>query len=387
MKSKLDYYLISFKAYIISILSFLFKIKGNRIVVDNFLGKGYGDNSKYIIEELLKIDSRIEIIWIVRNLKENMPDSIKKVKYGSFLSMYYYATSIIWIDNVRNNIKPIKKKKQYYLQTWHGPFSSKKIEKLAEDKLSKEYVKLARRDGKICNSILSNSFIQDIQYMNYFWLKDNVEILKVGFPRNDYLINNKNNQILIDSVKKELSLPDECYLILYAPTFRDDFSIDGYKIEFKNVLNEFKKKTGKECKILVRLHPNVQKYSKCISYDNNIINVTDYSNMQDLSLICNTIISDYSSTLFDFAIQNKPAFICSLDLENYKKTRGLVEEYFNYPFPFATSNDELCKCIKSFDEKRYLNNLKEYFDKNPLYDNGNSTEEIVKILLKKLGKR
>ena len=48
-----------------------------------------------------------------------------------------------------------------------------------------EYVKLAKKDGKIANAILSNSHIQNIQYKNWFWLDKNVEILKLEFTRNN----------------------------------------------------------------------------------------------------------------------------------------------------------------------------------------------------------
>uniref|UniRef100_UPI003FF07E7C CDP-glycerol glycerophosphotransferase family protein n=1 Tax=Candidatus Ventrenecus sp. TaxID=3085654 RepID=UPI003FF07E7C len=382
MKSKIDYFIISFKASIMTFFSPCLKIDNEKIIVDNFLGKGYGDNGKYIIENLHKLNTSYKIIWVVRKMDEEMPDYIKKVKYGSFKSLYHYATSKIWIDNVRNNIKPKKKQEQYYLQTWHGPFSSKKIERMAASTLSTEYVKLAKKDGKIANAILSNSHIQNIQYKNWFWLDKNVEILKLGFPRNDYLINNQNNRKLIQEVKKRLNIKNNNYLILYAPTFRDDFSIDGYKIDFSRVLKQFEKKTNKKCKILIRMHPNVQKYSKCINYSDDILNVTSYPNMQDLSLISDAIISDYSSTLFDFAIQKKPAFICALDIDNYKKTRGLVDEYFSYPFPFSTTNDDLLTNIEKFDYEKYLKNLQNYFETNPLYDDGLATINICNLLIK-----
>lgn len=382
MKSKFDYIIISIKAYIISL--FKFKINNNKIVVDNFLGKGYGDNLKYIIEELHKEDSSLEFVWIVRNRKIEMPSFIRKVKYGTFLSMIEYSTAKLWIDNVRNNIKPPKKSEQIYLQTWHGPFSSKKIEKLAEKSLTKEYIKLAKKDGNQTNGILSNSKLQDEQYKKYFWLGKNSQILKYGFPRNDYLINNKNNNQLIDEIKRKLNLDNESMLVLYAPTFRDDFDIECYKLDFRKIQKAFSNKYNKVCKILVRLHPNVQKYSNVIQYDNYIIDVTKYPNMQDLSLICDAIISDYSSTLFDFAIQDKPAFICDLDLEKYEETRGLVNEYYKYPFPFSYNCEELINNINLFSYENYKENLHFFFKENPLYDKGDSTYKIVKWILKKI---
>ena len=378
------YYIIHAKAKLISFLFSNRKIDSNKIVIDNFIGKGYGDNLKVIVERLIEIKPELKIKWIVRDKNEDMPMYIEKIKYGSFKSMYEYVTAKVWIDNVRNNIKPIKRHDQIYLQTWHGPFSSKKIEKMAENNLSKLYVKEAKRDGKIVDAILSNSRIQDEQYEKYFWLSENVEILKYGFPRNDFIINNIENDLLINNIKEKLNVDRDSYLILYAPTFRDDYSVNCYSLDFRNILNVFENKINKKCKILIRLHPNVQKYSKDFKYDTDIINVTYYSNMQELALCCDSIISDYSSTLFDFAIQYKPAFICALDLEEYKIKRGLVNEYFNYPFPFSTSNEELISKINSFDYQNYYQRLKSYFKINPLYDDGNSTKKIVDWIIKKI---
>lgn len=384
LKIKLDYYIFHIKAFLISILFFNKDINNKKIVIDNFLGKGYGDNLKYIVEELNKNIPDLKFVWIVRDINEEMPSYIKKAKYGSFLAMYEYYTAKIWIDNVRNNIKPSKRKGQIYLQTWHGPFSSKKIEKMAEKSLSREYVKVAKKDGYEIDAILSNSKMQDKQYKDYFWLSNNVQILKFGFPRNDYLINNKKNYSLIKNIKNKLQIEDEYYLILYAPTFRDDFTIDGYKLDFKQILKTFEQKTKKKCKILVRLHPNVYKYSGFIKYNDDIIDVTLYPNMQDLSLACDAIISDYSSTLFDFAIQQKPAFICALDLEHYMLIRGLVDEYFNYPFPFAKDNNELLQEILNFDYLDYTKKINEFFKENPIYDKGNSTPKIVNWICEKM---
>ena len=384
LKIKLDYYLLHIKAFLISILFFYKDISNKKIVIDNFLGKGYGDNLKYIVEELNKNNLNLKIVWIVRNINEEMPTYIKKVKYGSFLAMYEYYTAKLWIDNVRNNIKPSKRKGQIYLQTWHGPFSSKKIEKLAEKSLSREYIKEAKKDGCEIDAILSNSKMQDNQYIDYFWLSNNVEILKFGFPRNDYLIKNQKNYSLIKKIKKKLKLNDDDYLILYAPTFRDDFTIEGYKLEFKQILKTFEQKTKKKCKLLVRLHPNVYKYSGFIKYNDDIIDITPYPNMQDLSLVCDVIISDYSSTLFDFAIQQKPAFRCALDLEHYMHIRGLVDEYFNYPFPFAKDNNELLEEILEFDYLDYTKKINEFFKENPIYDKGNSTKKIVNWICEKI---
>lgn len=57
-----------FFEYPISKLVYLFPIKKNRIVIDNFGGKGYGDNPKYITNELIISGCNYDLIWLVDNL-------------------------------------------------------------------------------------------------------------------------------------------------------------------------------------------------------------------------------------------------------------------------------------------------------------------------------
>ena len=86
------------------------KINPKKIVFDNFLGKGYGCNPKYIAEELIKQNVDCEMVWLVSDLNSEMPSKIRKVKYGSLKAYYELATAKVWIDNVRN-YKGVEKKK------------------------------------------------------------------------------------------------------------------------------------------------------------------------------------------------------------------------------------------------------------------------------------
>lgn len=122
-------------------------ISENKIVFDNFCGKGYGGNPKYIAEAILDSEAKdIDIIWLVDNFmsdeeKSLFPNNIRLVNNESIRGLLERATAKIWVDNVRH-YHPIKKRtEQIYLQTWHGSMGAKRIEKDAENLLPKEYVK------------------------------------------------------------------------------------------------------------------------------------------------------------------------------------------------------------------------------------------------------
>lgn len=368
-----------------AVLVYLLPIKENRIVFDNFGGKGYGDSTKYIAEELIKSGRNYELIWLVDNLSSyEFPKQIKTVKIDSVKALCMRATAKVWIDNVRH-LHPVKKKKeQVYLQAWHAPFGPKKAEADAEKELGEEYVSEAKYDGQIADGIISNSKLLDNQFKRAFWLSDHVEILSYGLPRNDFLARQIDNTSKYDYLRNKFGFEKDCFYILYAPTFRDNYSLEGYKLEYEKIVKEFSAKVNKKVKMVVRLHPNVWNQSNFINYGENILNGTIYPDMQELLLACDALISDYSSCVFDFAILRKPVFICALDIKEYEKTRGLLPEFYDFPFPIATSNEEMLTNIKNYDQKSYFDKVNRYFERYPLYDDGNASRRVVDWLEKKI---
>lgn len=369
----------------VSRLVYWFPIKKNRIVFDNFGGKGYGDSTKYIADGLIRSQCNYDIIWLVDNLSSyDFPPQIRTVNIDSILGLYMRATAQVWVDNVRHLHPVKKKKKQIYLQTWHAPFGPKKAEAHVEEKLDKKYVIEAKYDGQIADGILSNSKLLDEQYKCAFWLGENVEILKFGLPRNDFLAQRIDNRGEYIKYRNKFGFALEDFYVLYAPTFRDDYSLEGYKLNFEEIAGAFTKKFNKKTKIVVRLHPNVASQSNFVEYTNDILNGTNYQDMQELSLACDAIITDYSSCIFDFAILKKPAFICALDLDQYEKTRGLLPEFYFFPFPMATSNEQMLDNIEIFDVKEYFSKIEVFFRKYPIYDDGKATERTVEWIQNKI---
>ena len=173
-------------------------------------------------------------------------------------------------------------------------------------------------------------------------------------------------------------------MVLYAPTFRDDYTTNGYKLDFEKVRKAFETRFGKPCWMLIRLHPNARRQVNEIEFTSEIIDMTSYPDIQELSIASDVVISDYSSSVFDFSTMGKPAFICALDLQHYMETRGLLDEFFRFPFPFSESNEKLIEQICYFDENKYRVNLKNYFTKNPIYDKGDAAIKAVDWLLDKM---
>ncbi len=351
-------------------------IQKNKIVFSNFLGKGYGDNPKYITEEILREKLPWDVVWLSGNAEQEYPQGVRVVPYGSLKAMYELATAKVWVDNVRNTLRPAKRKGQVYLQTWHGSYGPKLSEKDAEDKLSASYVKAAKADGRIADAVLTNSYMLEKFFVRAFWLGDNAQILRLGFPKNDVMLQNAAS---FDgtALKKKLGISNDAYVVLYAPTFRDSGSTEGYITDFAPIVKAFEENLGKPCVVLVKLHPNAKSQRGAFSYGEKVIDASDSSDIQELSLISDLLISDYSSTPFDFTLLHKPAMLCTLDYEDYKRERGLVEDFLDYPFPIARTMEEMVRNVSDFSPGEYETRMEAYRAKNPMYDMGDASRKTV----------
>ncbi|MBQ4104709.1 MAG: CDP-glycerol glycerophosphotransferase family protein [Clostridia bacterium] len=373
------------KSFVYKILDFLFEIrnnifksififcpvKENKVLFNNFNGRGYGDNPKYILEELKNED--FDFVWLTSNLEENMPSAIRKVHPNSIKRLYETATAKVIVTNVKNDLRFIKKKGQYVIQTWHGSYSSKRLEAAAADTLSPKYLKESRKNSKQTDLFISNSRVLSDCYRKDFWC--DCEIMECGFPRNDILF--KENTGALEKVTAFFNIKENCKLAMYAPTFRDDGSVDAYKIDAEKIV-EALEKDGNKWKLLIRMHPNVEECDNLFPFDENILNATKYPDMQELLVATDLLITDYSSTVFEFAAMEKAVFLYTPDIEEYEKIRGLMPTFFQMPYKKNLNNDELIQDILESSSQKQKQLSQEFTKIFGGVDDGTSSSTIAK---------
>ena len=356
----------------------------NKVVFSSYWGKNCADNPKYISDKLLETNSKIKQVWIVRNKNNMLNPKIKTVKWGSIKMIYELSTAKVWVDN---HTKPqwIKKRRnQLYIQTWHGGLGMKKIEADLGAKLEKKSQKQIMYNSKIADLFISNSTFLTNIYKRAFWYKG--PILECGFPKNDiFFESDKNLQNIKDKVYKELKIPNNKKIVLYAPTYRKDEQINCYNIDYKKLIHTLKEKFKEEFICIVRLHPRMSEISNQLDiFCNDIIDGSKYNDMQELIIASNVFITDYSSGIFDFALMYKPAFIYASDIEQYENERGLYFDLNVLPFSVSKNNEELERNIKNFEYSEYKKKLINYFKLEDvgLKEKGQASEKIVKIIEK-----
>ena len=355
------------------------KVDNNKIFFSTFNGE-YTCNPKAITEEILRRNLPWEIVWLVKRQSqmENVPESIKCVL--PYTSEYFteVASSKVWVSNSVSLTfyKVFKKASQVFFQTWHGSIGLKRF----DVKSNKKWCKLARKDAKITNYCLSNSEFEDNLFKDTFWA--NSEILKYGHARNDILLKDPNDPKIVEIKEKLYSLfniSKGTKIALYAPTFRDDKELSHYDIDYLNLRKVLSEKFCGEWVILTRLHSRLKKLSNELekSFPDFVINCSNYNDIQDIMLIADVGITDYSSWICDYLLTKKPGFIFATDIGDYNTERGFYYPLNTLPYPIAENNEQLIHNILNFETEGFEDKCQAFLDSKGCMDDGHAAERIV----------
>ncbi len=336
--------------------------------------KNYTCNPKYICEEIIKRKLPWKLVWVKGAFSYGkFPPEVETVPVYSLKYFHALYNSGIWIDNAFNVAKAaiIKRPNQFYLETWHGSLGIKRIN--AETVNEKEHRKQGAASRKLIDACISNSTFETDVYRSSFW-PDNT-IWMMGHARNDILFETRKEviDIIRQKVYRELQIPPHVRLILYAPTFR---SYDlKEKLDAEKLISYLENVTGSEWRLLERAHRRDKE--EYVIHKEKVVNAFSYEDIQELMLVADIGITDYSSWIFDYMLTRKPGFIFAPDLERYIDSRGFYYPIETTPFPIARDTDELIGNLYSFDEQIYRNKVEAFLREKGCVDDGHAAERIV----------
>ena len=340
-------------------------IKKGRVFCEAFAGLQYSCNPKYITEAILRdCPNSFQVIWSFQHPDAitDLDERIIKVKKRSFREFVYFTTSEFIITNIRLNDCNWgwkKREGQKYIMTWHGSMALKRVEFDAKEQLPAIYIEKAIKDSRSIDLLLSDStwcssFMKSA--FNYAG-----EILDKGLPRNDIFMQPESITLTRAKVRDFYGINTDEKLLLYAPTFRVDKSINNYIFDWKKVLFAVERHWASKFKIMIRLHPNMINSvdTSPMMTSSNCVNVTKYSDMQELLCAADVLITDYSSSMFEFAIKKGPCFLFAPDADSYD--RGFYFRLEDLPFPVSKDVDTLSEQICAFNETKYEEELHHLF--------------------------
>ncbi len=310
----------------------------------------YKDYKVYVVLEKDRIDNCKKV------LEKN---NIKNVKIVTRLSRQYYklmASAKYLMTDTAFNLCYIKKEGQVILNTWHGtPL------KCLGRQSKNDYFNIGNVQK---NFIISDYLLYPNEYTRDHMIKDymvdnlsKANVMLLGYPRNTAFFDNE----LRNNIREELGLENKEVLV-YMPTWRE-YSTEEEALHNKKVLNDNLKSFENELKdnqvMYVNLHPldvsgvDFSNFKKIKTFSK------EYETYQFLN-IADTLITDYSSVFFDFAITKRRIVLFCYDKNNYLKTRGMYFDYNDLPFEKAETVKELFKILDKKNNVKYDSFLKKF---------------------------
>lgn len=299
-------------------LKLFLKPDSRLIVFNSFGGRKYDDSPQTIylqmIEDVRFLDYRF--VWAFINPDKFEIPVGKKVKIDTF--SYYKAIlkARVWVTNTTMtralNFSGIN---TFSLNTWHGSA----IKKIGQDAIGDD-IFVSKGQRRLDIYLAQSEYDQKVFSHAFNINKDYIKI--IGLPRNDELSKSYTEQDK-EAIRNKLSIPRGKRVILYAPTYRE-YERDGVDcvLNLPISLEKWRNRLGEEYVLLLRAHHAIVK-SLNIVENEFVKDVSDYPHLNELMIVSDILISDYSSIFFDYAILEKPMLCFAYDYEIYKKERGV----------------------------------------------------------------
>ena len=363
---------------------FFLPIRKNRVLFLAQDGLQYCCNPKYISEYLMDHGADIEMIWGFFHPKvyTDIP-GIKAVRVHSIAWFYYAFTSSVVITNTDLPRAHPKRKGQLVIDTWHGGGSYKRVDISEDHNRSCGIESRVRREfiGKLDLFVSSSRVFTEITIRKAFGYQG--EVLCCGMPRNDLFFDEDRRTEIARRIRKKLGVTG--YIVVYAPTFRGKFwlgcsSKDSFP--YRKVLAVLKQRFKGPVTILKRAHPG----GKMIrDEEKGVIDVTDYADFQELLCAADMLITDYSSSIWDFSLLERPCLLYMPDLEEYTAQRGLSSSVEEWPGIVCRSDDELCEAILNLNEQDCARRAKQHLQDLGSYETGTATRQVCERILQHIG--
>lgn len=360
----------------------LLPIHNNRILFTGLTGGNgydYSCNPKYIYEYMRKQDEgQYEYVWAVKDpaqydfLKE---EGVQVVKHFTLSSIPMLLTSKVVVTNGSYVPWFPFRKSQYVINTWHGGGAYKKVA-METDKADWS----ARRMTAFCADnmrlFVASCRIQEEQMIRKTY-QYRGDVLQCGTPRNDFLVCHKTEDANV-KVRTKYQIPMDARIVLYAPTYR--YGKIPVHLSCDALLQRLEA-TGEQWVFFNRYHRYQTADMNVQVTGQRMIDVMDYPDMQELLAAADVLITDYSSSVWDYGFLYRPCILYVPDKEEYMEQTGFYVGLEEWPFPQAVTESQVAEKILTLmqgteDYSDYVEQINRHYEQLGSYETGHAAETI-----------
>lgn len=355
------------------------------VLLASYLGESCTDSQLAIDRHLAATRPDLERVWGVRDWSVQVPDGARAVLLDSAEWYDAVASSRFLCRNIDFGPWLRLRPEQAYLQTFHGyPFKSMGRDFWRSKGFPPGQVRhFAGRAAGEWDLILVPSAECEAYYREQYGYTG--AVLAAGYPRTDPLVNSDAAQVRRD-VLARIGVPEDRTVVLYAPTFRDTLTTRVYAARrFDDLdLDELTRRLGPDYVVLVRGHNNNQREADRVGRAATVVDVTDYPDINDLTLAADVAVLDYSSLRFDWAITGKPMVFFVPDIDSYFSLRAPLFPYEeSAPGPWARTTGEVADLLADHEgvARRYAADIAAFNERFNRLNDGGATERVLATFL------
>lgn len=349
-------------------------------VFESYWGNSIGCNPFALYEYLDNQKQGYDCVWFVKDERTPLSGGGRKVRRGSLAYYYVLSRASYFINNVNFGDEYVKRPGQVEIQTMHGtPLKTLGLDVEADFPTERVRQKFLRRCSRWDYLIVQSPVVEEITKSCYAYRK---QYLRTGYPRNDKLFRGNNPQD-IEKIKRRLGLDSGKKVVLYAPTWR----VRG-KFDLQLDLNRLCRDLGDRYTFCLRLHHiSLDGFdTSTLNLGAGVVDVSHVDSIDDLMLVTDVLITDYSSLMFDYALLGRPMIFFAYDLEDYRDSlRGFnIDLETEAPGPLVKTTDEVEAVLRHLSDfnGRYGNDYERFVKTYLPYEHGDACERVFNAVFK-----
>jgi CDP-glycerol glycerophosphotransferase (TagB/SpsB family) len=268
------------------------------------------------------------------------------------------------------------------VQTWHASGAFKRIGHSVRDASFGAETSLTDRVAIHSNYdlCLVGSPVAAPHYAEAFGLPMETFRWDLGIPRTDLFFDLRRRTAAEAAVRQRYDVPAGRRVVLWAPTFRGDRVTEARDPGALD-LGALAREIGPDHLLLLRLHPFVRERTDIPPGAAGFVrDVSDHPDINELMLVSDVLVTDYSSAIFEFSLLGRPMAFFAPDLEAYERERGFYADYRSWvPGPVFDRTDALAAWLG--DGTADLERVRRFAAASFAVADGRATERLVDEVL------
>ncbi len=285
-----------------------------------------------------------------------------------FMRTYANAGFVVICDNHLPVASCKKRPETKVIQLWHSGGALKRFGYDAPGNIPKSY-----HGGNVFANydLVTVSADYAVKPFVRAMKTDESRVKALGISRTDWFYDEKAKADIRARFERECPAATGKKVVLWAPTFRG--SAGAPRLVGEDALEALRGLLPNEYYVIIKLHPHAKKADvrapKMLT--------------EELLVVTDILISDYSSVIYDFAFFNRPMVLFTPDFAEYERSCGFYESYNSIPAYRAADAQGLYRAVLACDQ--WDESLTgDFWARTMSACDGHATERVIRWMRKQL---